>query len=465
MTPRGKASLRKPGNQESSFLAARRYLSIALALVWGCATPHAAGSGAADLAKPLEQGVAELEVDGLRMLVKRVPHVKLVAGQLYFEGGVRNWGADDAGIERLALDTAVAGGTLALPGPAFHRQLAALGSQLGAESNEDFSVVEVKSLLSRWRPSFDLMAGAVLHPALPPAELEVQRQLQLSALRQEQEDPDSQLALLEHALFFRGLPYANRALGTPASVGGLTRAQLEAHLASLRQKSQWLLVVVGDVDPEAVAAWARTAFAAVPRGRWQPQPIEPARFDAPRLEVVDRQLPTTYVMAAFPAPSWRDPQLGVAAVAMNVLRETLFEEVRTKRNLSYAPAAGLSLGGQGEGFLYVTAEEPNRTYQVMLDVLAGLEAGRIDPAALEGDKRVFLTHFLMRDEATDGQGQLLGQAELLGGDWRLAGSLLDRVRGVTPAQVADFLKAHAKELQTVVLGPAGAIDRKLFSSR
>ncbi len=438
--------------------------SLALCLLFACAGPRGAGPGAAELAKPIEQGVTELDADGLRVLVKRIPHQQLVAAQLYIEGGVRNWTAENAGVERLALATAVEGGALDLAGPAFHRKLAALGSQLGADSGEDFSVVAVKSLLSRWKPSCDLMADALLHPALPDDEIEVERQLQLSALRQEDEDPDAQLAVLSHELFYRGLPGANRALGTPATVAKLTRAQLTKHLDALRQKSRWLLVVVGDVDPSDVEGWAKQAFASVPRGEWTPLPLESPHFDAPKLQVVDRQLPTTYVMASFPAPTWRDPNLAVAAVAMNVLKEELFEEVRTKRELSYAPAAGLALGDTGEGFLYVTAEDPNTTYRVMLDVLRSIEDGHVAPVALEGDKRVFLTHFLMRDEATDGQAQLLGQAEILGGDWRVAGALIDRVRTVTVPEVAAFLKAHAKDLQTVVLGPAGRIDPKLFGS-
>ena len=41
-------------------------------------------------------------------------------------------------------------------------------------------------------------------------------------------------------------------------------------------------------------------------------------------------------------PGWRDPDHADAMVAMNLLGYRLFEEVRTKRNLSYAPSAGMS---------------------------------------------------------------------------------------------------------------------------
>ncbi len=418
-----------------------------------------------DLSKPIEQGVETRDVGGLTVLVKRVPHVQMVSAQLYLLGGVRNWTASDAGIERLALASAVAGGTEKLPKAAFDRKVADLGSQIGSQSTADYSVLGAKSLVSRWRPTLDLLAQLFLEPALPAGEIEVQRQLQLSALRQEEEEPDAELELLSNRLVYHGLPYANRPIGTPETVSKLTKADLARHLAKLRESSRLVLVVVGDVDVAEVAAWAKGAFGKLPRGDFRESPLASPVFRDSRVEVEPRLLPTNYVLSTFPAPSWRDPDVAVAAVAMSALRERLFEEVRTKRELSYAPSAGLALRGLGEGYLYVTAVDPNRTFRVMLDVLADFQAGRIDPAVLEGDKRIFLTQFLMRDQSTDGQAELLARAQILGGDWRLAGKILDEARAVTPAQVSAFLAGHAKALQTVVLGDPSKIDPRLFSSR
>ena len=434
--------------------------ALTMALV-GCA--HGAGRKG-DLAVPMEQGVVERHVHGLTILVKRIPHEQLVAAQLYLRGGVRNWTGVNAGVERLALATAIAGGTLSLPKEAFAGKLGALGSQLASESDNDFSVVAAKSLVGRWRPTLDLLADAVLHPALPPGEIELQRQLQLSALRQEQEEPDALLSLMSSRLLYEGLPYANRSIGSPRSVSNLTRDDLLAQLSKLRETSRWLLVVVGDVSPEEISAWAEARFGAVPEGDYKEAPLSPKVFSKPRLEVVIRPLPTNYVLAAFPAPSWRDPEMPVAAVAMSSIKEKLFEEVRTKRELSYAPSAGLAPRGLGEGYLYVTAVKPNETLQVMLDVVRAFQRGAIDPQVLEGDKRLFLTRFLMRSESTDGQGELLARAELLGGDWRLSGTLLDRIKKVTPAEVSAFATKYVKDLQTVVLGPATGLDKALFGS-
>jgi predicted Zn-dependent peptidase len=443
---------------------------ILLALA-GCATaparPVAGGAEGADFSERVDGDVTETWANGIQILVKRLPYQSLVAAQLYLGGGARNYTAANAGVEALAVASAIGGGTHDLPKSAFFDRLAGIGAQLGGASTEDYSALELKVLRGHWREGMDLLANALLHPALPEAEVELQRQRQLHNLRMESEEPDLALEVRTREAIFRGLPYGVRAIGTPEVVAKLTRADLEAQLELLRHTSRWLLVVTGDVSPQDVARWASAAFGSVPRGDYRKVPFTPPSFERPSLEVVDRKLPTTYVMAAFPGPSWGSPEMPTAVVAMSLLHDQLFEEVRTKLNLSYAPSAGLQTRSLGLGYLYVTAVDPNRTLTVMHRVLTGLETGPIDPTLLEGEKRIFLTHFLMQRETTDGQAALLARAQLFGGDWRLARAFPDKVQQVDAAQVQAFLAHFARNFQTVVLGNPSSpspIDRSLFLS-
>jgi predicted Zn-dependent peptidase len=150
--------------------------------------------------------------------------------------------------------------------------------------------------------------------------------------------------------------------------------------------------------------------------------------------------------------------MAVGVVAMQSLQEKLFEEVRTKRKLSYAPASGLQLHGIGVGFLYVTAVDPNQTLQVIEGVVTAYRKGQIDPVVLEGDKLTFLTHLLLQNESTSGQADLLARAQLLGGDWRLSRDLPAKVQGVKKEQVAEFLDHYLVNLQTVVVGNSKEVD-------
>src|SRR5262249_28822751 len=159
------------------------------------------------------------------------------------------------------------------------------------------------------------------------------------------------------------------------------------------------------------------------------------------------------------------PEFASAMIAMSLLQFREFEEVRSKRNLSYAPSAGLRLRSTVPwGVLYVTAVDPNTTLRVMLGEAQRLRAEPPTEKEVTATKSVFLTDYLTQSEATDGQAAMLGEAELYGGDWRLARTLPERIRAVTPGAVQSFAVKYVRRLQTVVLGDPAKIDRALFTS-
>ena len=77
-------------------------------------------------------------------------------------------------------------------------------------------------------------------------------------------------------------------------------------------------------------------------------------FEAPSIKVVRRELPTNYITGCFPAPRFGSEDSYPMSLAVSILRDRLFKEVRTKRSLSYAPAAGLGQLFTNWGRIYVT---------------------------------------------------------------------------------------------------------------
>jgi zinc protease len=432
----------------------------------GAAETSAATPAATSDAAPVVDGDTTVaSMQGMQILVKRLPGADFVAANLYVKGGARNWTKDDAGVEALALLTAAGGGTEQLAKDAFGRRLAQLGSELSAETREDFSVLRLKALQKNWDASFALLTDVFLHPALPAAEIELQRQRELSILKHEEDVPDMRLDVLAHQLRYQNHPYQNRAIGTQLTMSKLDAAQLRAHLGKLRETGRLLLVVVGDVDGAHVLAQVKQSFATLPRGSFKDQLPAPPVLAGARFNAVERKLPTNYILGSFAVPSWRDPDFAAGLVAMRVLGYREFLEVRTKRNLSYAPSARMDAAGAIPwGTLYVTAVDPTVTWGVMLDEAAKLASTPLPATELEGNKSVYLSGFLMASETTDGQANLLGQMQLYAGDWRAVRTLPARIRAVSAADVQAFAKKRLHGLQTVYLGDPSKIDKKLFNS-
>ena len=414
---------------------------------------------------PITEGaISQLSINGMMVLVKRVPGAELAAVQLYVKGGARNWGAADAGVESLAVAVATSGGTSKLDKDAFARRLAALGSDIGASSGNDYSVFAAKALTPQLDETFDMLCDTFISPALPASELELQRQAMVSRLHHEEESPDARLGLLSHRSLFKGHPYENRAIGTLESVEKLSGEQVKTHLAKLRETSRLLLVVVGDVDATHIADLAKKKLGALPRGTFKDAPMPGLSFTKSQVDVTRDELPTNYIQGVFAAPGWRDPDFYAALVAMEHLGFRMFEEVRTKRNLSYAPKAAYRWsGGVPTGVLYVTAVDPAATIKVMFDEVKKLQAEKLGQKQLEAAKSTFLTGSLMGTETTDGQASSLARAQILGGDWRVQQTLLERVKAVTAEDVQAFAKKRIAHLQFQIVGN-GTIDKGLFGS-
>ena len=142
----------------------------------------------------------------------------------------------------------------------------------------------------------------------------------------------------------------------------------------------------------------------------------------------------------------------------------LFEEVRTKRNLSYAVQAGLSQRRTNYGLLYVTAVQPDTTLKVMLAEVEKLKNEPITAQRLAATVNGFLTEYWLAQETNMGQATTLGTYELVGGGWENAETFTDRVRAVTPADIQRVAREYLKNVNFAVIGNPSAINGQLFTS-
>jgi zinc protease len=412
---------------------------------------------------PHEDDTRVEDWQGLRIVVRRRPKAELVTTEVVIRGGLPASDPATVGVERLAIFTAASGGTEQLPKEAFQKRLARLGSTLEARADADGSALEAKSLAEAWPETFDLLVDAFLNPALPASELELQRARQLRELRRIEEEPDLLLVDLGRRAVFDGTPYAQRVLGTKDTVPVLTIDDVRRQLQAMRTRNRLLVVVVGNVHPDAVVARARAAFGTLPSGSPLPPPVARPRFSVPRVSGVQRPLPTNYLLAQVPGPAWNEPEFVTGLVAARILGDREFEAIRTKRNLTYAVAAGLiSRQRLPLAVLYVTAVDPATTWRAMQEEVRRLQEEEVESERLSGAKAELRTRWLMDGESTDGEAQQLARAELLGGDWRLQRTVPDGFPAVTGPQVMAYARRWFRGWQVAVVGDPAKVDVAMF---
>jgi len=408
--------------------------------------------------------VTEFEVNGLKVLVKRREGSQTVATGLFIRGGVENINADNAGIEALMLAVATEASTN-FPRDRMRRETSRMGTAIGESTNYDYSALTMASTRANFDRSWEIFSDIALRPTFTRDDFALVQARAVAALSDDADQPDTYLQRLQERVAYAGHPYLNRPDGTAEIVGHLTADDLRAYHHKIMQTSRLLLVIVGDLDAAQLKSRIAASFGKLPRGNYKPQAPPPLAFSASTVDVTTRDLPTNYIQGMFTAPPITSPDIYPMRVASSILRDRVFEEVRVKRNLSYAPDAFLRSQGANIGGIYVTAVDANQAVRVMLNQIARLQHEPIDQNDIKAVIAQYLTTYYMGQETNAAQAAELAQSELLGGGWRNSLLFLERLRAVTPGDVQRVAQKYMRNIRFVVLGNPAQIDKTVFTAQ
>jgi zinc protease len=407
--------------------------------------------------------VTELDVNGLKVLVKRREGSLTVAAQLYFRGGVENINATNAGVEAFMLNVA-SEASANYPRDRMRKELARMGTVIGESVSYDYSALAMTSTRANFDHSWDIFTDIATNPSFTKEDVDLVKSRLVSSLSDDTDEPDTYLQRLQEKVAYAGHPYLNRPQGTAESITRLSAEDLRAYHKSAMQTSRLLLVVVGDLDPAQLKARITATFGKLPRGDYKAPALPQLTFTSSSLEVTSRQLPTNYIQGFYTAPPITSPDTYPMNVASSLLRDRVFEEVRVKRNMSYAPDAFLRNQAANIGGIYVTAADQyaNDAVRVMLGEITRLQREPITRDDITSVIAQFLTTYYLGQETNAAQAANMAQYELIGGGWRNSLSFLEKLRAVTPADVQRVSQKYMRNIRFVVLGNPAKIDKNVF---
>lgn len=363
-----------------------------------------------------DEGTKELTVEGIKVFIKST-NKDVISTRLFVRGGTANYPLDKQGIEALTYSLAIKGGTVSMNKTDFLSTAEGLGTSFGSEASLDYGEMHMTCLKSAWDKSWSLFADAIMNPAFSQAEFTNKKEQFISAARQNESDPDNQLDNLALSSAFKGSNYEKNPSGTAESLTGLTLEDLKSYYNETVCKERAFLVIVGNVSEADVIEKVKSSLARLPQGT--PVKTEPpVKIDAAGQDIVNRSIATNYLVGIMSSASWDSPDVAPMMVAMNIMYDKYFVELRTKRSLSYAPAAYLFGTAITSPFsmLYITTDHPKEALQVMVDLINDVKKNGFDEEELKNSKNTYITRSLMRLESSAMQSLNIGR-------WQLKGNL------------------------------------------
>lgn len=420
--------------------------------------------------------VREFRLDnGLKLIVQEDHRAPVVVTQVWYKVGSSYEHDGITGISHM-LEHMMFKGTDKTGPNEFSQIISRNGGSDNAFTGRDYTAYFEKLERSRLPISFELEADRMRHLKLSQQEFAKERKVVMEERRLRTED-DSQAMTYEKAMSvaYQTSPYRHPIIGWMADIENYTLNDLGAWYEKWYAPNNATVVVVGDVEPQAVFDLARRTFGALPKA--EVTPVKP-RPEVPQLGekriVVRAVAELPYLILGYKTPSLKEAlntplEITEAEVyALEVLAAVLDggDSARLNKNLVRGKQVAASASASYDllsrlNALFMLGGIPAQGHDVK-----GLEAGLraeverlrsepITPEELARVKTQVIASEIYERDSTLYQAMQIGILETIGLPWSVKDGYVDKLKGVTTEQVQQAAKKYLvpERLTVAVLEP------------
>ena len=337
-------------------------------------------------------------------------------------------------------------GTTTRTQQALYAEQAQFGIYNNAHTSQTYTNYIVLAERDHFQTALDIQSDMLFNSVIPQGKFEKEKGIVLNEIAKDWASPRYWATEQFQRTFFRGTPYNLTVLGTPASIRGMTRAQVLDYYQTYYVPNNMTAVIVGDFERDQMISLLRKYFGTQP----------PGLLPAGRHHVLDATVfgtqttsqmavPSPYLTIGFLAPPIDSPDYYPMSIfthlAQRNVKRLLDQELM---RMGKKPIQNVGLG-----------YEANHDFGI-LQVTSILQEGE-DPAAVIGALRTVLPQTVVAEHNQDAitdlgtelkvqdlsllekphyYGMMKADA-IANGGWQFARSYSDKIATVTAKDIAD----------------------------
>ena len=394
--------------------------------------------------------------NGMKVIVQPDHRAPVAVSQVWYKVGSSNEHSGITGVSHV-LEHMMFKGTPDYPAGRFSEIIAENGGRENAFTGRDYTAYYQFLGKDRLEIAIKLEADRMRNLSLPEddfaKELEVVKE---ERMMRTEDNPQALTYERFNAMAYLNSPYHNPVIGWMEDLDSLKVEDLRAWYDLWYRPNNATLVVVGDVDPEAVLKMANEYFG----------PVKPGAMPAvkPRLETPQRgerriyvraTAKVPYIIMGYPVPVANTAEVEWEPYALDVLSGILDggNSSRLGRNLlrgqevASSAGAGYSLTTRHQSLLVLDGA-PARgksIADVEKSLLAEVEKLRtelVSSAELERVKAQVIADDTYQLDSVRHLANQIGVLETVGVGWRLIDDYADKIKAVTAEQVLEVAKKY-----------------------
>ncbi len=415
------------------------------------------------LAAPVQ---SQTLANGMEVFVKPDHRAPVVVTMVWYRVGGLDEHRGETGISHL-LEHMMFKGTEELEPGEFAEIIARHGGKQNAFTGQDYTAYFEQLAADRFEVALRLEADRMENLLLDPEEFHKERQVVLEERRlRVKDDPRALAHELLRSVAFDAHGYAYPVSGWSQDLQALTLSDLQDWYRRYYRPQNARLVVVGDVQPEAVFTLAKKHFGEI-RDEGDPPSRTQAGGLAPRGQrQVDFQTAARvpYLVAGYRVPNLPAAEQPWEAYALRVLAGVLSEgdsarltsHLVRQRSIATSANAFYDLESRASGLFYLEATPTPRTslkglQKVLYGEIEALRKELVRPDELARVKRQLVANETYSRDSVFFQAMQIGKLETIGYGHEYLDTYLDRIQAVTPEQIQAVARKYLQPQRSTLV--------------
>ena len=402
-------------------------------------------------------GIYETVLDnGLKVIVKPDHRAPVVISQVWYKVGASYEMGGTTGVSHV-LEHMMFKGTEKFPNGEFNKIIARNGGDDNAFTSKDYTAYYQKLEKSRLKVSFELEADRMRGLLFSEEDFKKEVMVVMEERRWRTDDKPQNLTYEQfHATAFDNSGYHNPTIGWMDDLKNMTVEDLKVWYQRYYAPNNATLVVVGDVEPEAVFKLAKQYFG----------PLKPFKVAAtkPRIEreqkgtkrvVMELEAKLPYLIMGYKVPVINTAEVKWEPYALDVLAGILDggDSARFSKNLvrgrkiATSAGAGYSPDSRMQTlFLFdgVPAKgvSVDELKQALFDEIEAVKQRRVSEEELQRVKAQVISSSVYEQDSMFYQAMKIGAAETVGIGWREELHYVERIKAITADQVQQVAQKY-----------------------
>jgi len=275
--------------------------------------------------------------NGIRVVTEQVPYAQSVSLGIWVDSGARDETDENAGISHF-LEHLLFKGTERRTALEIAEALDAVGGQLNAFTDKEYTCYYAKVLPEHTGLALDVLADMLQNSVLDPEEIDREKDVVLEEIKRHEDTPDELIHDLFLTTLWPGHPLGRSVIGRPEVIESLTRDQILAYLRQHYAPRRMVVAAAGNLRHEEIVRMVQEYLGGL-AGEAEPRsPVAPA-FTAGDTCLKRSTEQVHFCLGTRGYTQHEDDRyaLGILDAAVGGgMSSRLFQEVREKRGLCYA---------------------------------------------------------------------------------------------------------------------------------